>query len=213
MTWICMFTWVLISPPPPHRAVMPGMVMFRRRWSVGSDDLVLPALFLFLLHCIWWVGQVGMALRVVILHTSAVYEARYTGDRTHSAEVEIFSYGAWAFYIFLTFTYLLFCGSDSHRNPHNDACLDMFSLPSRFSFLKNFNLSVLCVLLFNNWVIIDGGRKEDGKYIYFDLDFFRFFILSSIVIHKCNNILRIHCKDKFPFSVSTSYRCIYIYIP
>lgn len=42
-------------PPPPHRAVMPGMVMFRRRWSVGSDDLVLPALFLFLLHCIWWV--------------------------------------------------------------------------------------------------------------------------------------------------------------
>lgn len=38
-----------------HRAVMPGMVMFRRRWSVGSDDLVLPALFLFLLHCIWLV--------------------------------------------------------------------------------------------------------------------------------------------------------------
>ncbi|XP_061133399.1 diacylglycerol lipase-alpha isoform X1 [Syngnathus typhle] len=34
---------------------MPGMVMFRRRWSVGSDDLVLPALFLFLLHCIWLV--------------------------------------------------------------------------------------------------------------------------------------------------------------
>ena len=37
------------------RAVMPGMVLFRRRWSVGSDDLVLPALFLFLLHSIWWV--------------------------------------------------------------------------------------------------------------------------------------------------------------
>uniref|UniRef100_A0A3P9KT51 Diacylglycerol lipase-alpha n=1 Tax=Oryzias latipes TaxID=8090 RepID=A0A3P9KT51_ORYLA len=34
---------------------MPGMVMFRRRWSVGSDDLVLPALFLFLIHCIWLV--------------------------------------------------------------------------------------------------------------------------------------------------------------
>ncbi|XP_053278654.1 diacylglycerol lipase-alpha isoform X1 [Pleuronectes platessa] len=34
---------------------MPGMVMFRRRWSVGSDDLVLPALFLFLLHCVWLV--------------------------------------------------------------------------------------------------------------------------------------------------------------
>lgn len=34
---------------------MPGMVMFRRRWSVGSDDLVLPALFLFLLHSVWLV--------------------------------------------------------------------------------------------------------------------------------------------------------------
>uniref|UniRef100_A0A8C2INF5 Diacylglycerol lipase-alpha n=1 Tax=Cyprinus carpio TaxID=7962 RepID=A0A8C2INF5_CYPCA len=34
---------------------MPGMVLFRRRWSVGSDDLVLPAFFLFLLHCIWLV--------------------------------------------------------------------------------------------------------------------------------------------------------------
>ncbi|XP_035274433.1 sn1-specific diacylglycerol lipase alpha [Anguilla anguilla] len=34
---------------------MPGMVVFRRRWSVGSDDLVLPALFLFLLHCTWLV--------------------------------------------------------------------------------------------------------------------------------------------------------------
>ncbi|CAB1339284.1 unnamed protein product [Coregonus sp. 'balchen'] len=38
-----------------EQAVMPGMVMFRRRWSVGSDDLVLPALFLFLLHCVWLV--------------------------------------------------------------------------------------------------------------------------------------------------------------
>ncbi|XP_069037642.1 diacylglycerol lipase-alpha [Lepisosteus oculatus] len=34
---------------------MPGMVVFRRRWSVGSDDLVLPALFLFLLHSAWLV--------------------------------------------------------------------------------------------------------------------------------------------------------------
>ncbi|XP_063044505.1 diacylglycerol lipase-alpha isoform X2 [Engraulis encrasicolus] len=34
---------------------MPGMVLFRRRWSVGSDDLVLPALFLFILHSIWLV--------------------------------------------------------------------------------------------------------------------------------------------------------------
>ncbi|XP_043826666.1 diacylglycerol lipase-alpha isoform X3 [Dromiciops gliroides] len=34
---------------------MPGIVVFRRRWSVGSDDLVLPAIFLFLLHTTWFV--------------------------------------------------------------------------------------------------------------------------------------------------------------
>uniref|UniRef100_UPI00358E918F diacylglycerol lipase-alpha-like isoform X1 n=2 Tax=Myxine glutinosa TaxID=7769 RepID=UPI00358E918F len=34
---------------------MPGIVVFRRRWSVGSDDLVLPAILLFVLHAIWLV--------------------------------------------------------------------------------------------------------------------------------------------------------------
>ncbi|XP_031776610.1 sn1-specific diacylglycerol lipase alpha isoform X3 [Nasonia vitripennis] len=32
---------------------MPGIVVFRRRWSVGSDDLVVPGAFLFLLHLVW----------------------------------------------------------------------------------------------------------------------------------------------------------------
>ncbi|XP_055616248.1 diacylglycerol lipase-alpha isoform X3 [Toxorhynchites rutilus septentrionalis] len=32
---------------------MPGIVVFRRRWSVGSDDLVVPGLFLFIIHLIW----------------------------------------------------------------------------------------------------------------------------------------------------------------
>ncbi|XP_055605108.1 diacylglycerol lipase-alpha [Uranotaenia lowii] len=32
---------------------MPGIVVFRRRWSVGSDDLVVPGLFLFVVHVIW----------------------------------------------------------------------------------------------------------------------------------------------------------------
>ncbi|XP_059479899.1 diacylglycerol lipase-alpha isoform X2 [Neocloeon triangulifer] len=42
---------------------MPGLVFFRRRWSVGSDDLVVPGIFLFLLHTIW-------AVVVVVLLTS-----------------------------------------------------------------------------------------------------------------------------------------------
>ncbi|XP_049824553.1 diacylglycerol lipase-alpha isoform X3 [Aethina tumida] len=32
---------------------MPGIVVFRRRWSVGSDDLVVPGAFLFTVHLIW----------------------------------------------------------------------------------------------------------------------------------------------------------------
>lgn len=34
---------------------MPGVIIFRRRWSVGSDDFVVPGLFLFTIHLIWWV--------------------------------------------------------------------------------------------------------------------------------------------------------------
>lgn len=34
---------------------MPGIVVFRRRWSVGSDDLIVPGVFLFTIHLIWWV--------------------------------------------------------------------------------------------------------------------------------------------------------------
>ncbi|XP_035779280.1 diacylglycerol lipase-alpha-like isoform X2 [Anopheles albimanus] len=33
--------------------MMPGIVAFRRRWSVGSDDLVVPGLFLLVIHFIW----------------------------------------------------------------------------------------------------------------------------------------------------------------
>ncbi|KAF7279477.1 hypothetical protein GWI33_007192 [Rhynchophorus ferrugineus] len=32
---------------------MPGLIVFRRRWSVGSDDLVVPGAFLFTTHFIW----------------------------------------------------------------------------------------------------------------------------------------------------------------
>ncbi|XP_037087617.1 diacylglycerol lipase-alpha-like, partial [Pollicipes pollicipes] len=32
---------------------MPGLVAFRRRWGIGSDDLVVPGAFFFILHAIW----------------------------------------------------------------------------------------------------------------------------------------------------------------
>ncbi|XP_018570256.1 sn1-specific diacylglycerol lipase alpha isoform X2 [Anoplophora glabripennis] len=32
---------------------MPGLIVFRRRWSVGSDDLVVPGAFLCTMHTIW----------------------------------------------------------------------------------------------------------------------------------------------------------------
>uniref|UniRef100_A0A0A9W875 Diacylglycerol lipase-alpha n=1 Tax=Lygus hesperus TaxID=30085 RepID=A0A0A9W875_LYGHE len=39
---------------------MPGLVAFRRRWSVGSDDLVLPAVFLFIVHLSWLVVTITL---------------------------------------------------------------------------------------------------------------------------------------------------------
>ncbi|XP_066600211.1 diacylglycerol lipase-alpha isoform X2 [Prorops nasuta] len=43
---------------------MPGIVVFRRRWSVGSDDLVVPGAFLFVLHLIW-VTLLGIILGIL----------------------------------------------------------------------------------------------------------------------------------------------------
>ncbi|XP_076382439.1 inactivation no afterpotential E isoform X3 [Megalopta genalis] len=43
---------------------MPGIVVFRRRWSVGSDDLVVPGAFLFVVHLIWAV-VLGVLLGVL----------------------------------------------------------------------------------------------------------------------------------------------------
>uniref|UniRef100_A0A182T424 Sn1-specific diacylglycerol lipase alpha n=1 Tax=Anopheles maculatus TaxID=74869 RepID=A0A182T424_9DIPT len=41
---------------------MPGIVVFQRRWSVGSDDLVVPGLFLLIIHFIWLVVLMVMTL-------------------------------------------------------------------------------------------------------------------------------------------------------
>ncbi|XP_064627221.1 diacylglycerol lipase-alpha-like [Lineus longissimus] len=43
---------------------MPGIVVFKRRWTVGSDDFVVPAVFLLVLHIIWII-VLGVILAVV----------------------------------------------------------------------------------------------------------------------------------------------------
>ncbi|XP_020655262.3 diacylglycerol lipase-beta isoform X1 [Pogona vitticeps] len=35
---------------------MPGMVMFGRRWAIGSDDFVFPGAFELFIRVIWWIG-------------------------------------------------------------------------------------------------------------------------------------------------------------
>ncbi|XP_054851425.1 diacylglycerol lipase-beta isoform X1 [Eublepharis macularius] len=35
---------------------MPGMVMFGRRWAIGSDDFVFPAAFELFIRVSWWIG-------------------------------------------------------------------------------------------------------------------------------------------------------------
>ncbi|XP_074109664.1 inactivation no afterpotential E isoform X3 [Cotesia typhae] len=43
---------------------MPGIVVFRRRWSVGSDDLVVPGAFLSIVHIIW-ITVLGVLLGII----------------------------------------------------------------------------------------------------------------------------------------------------
>ena len=33
---------------------MPGIVLYNRRWALGSDDILLPAAVLAALHITWW---------------------------------------------------------------------------------------------------------------------------------------------------------------
>ncbi|NXG60145.1 DGLB lipase, partial [Hemiprocne comata] len=35
---------------------MPGLVMFGRRWAIGSDDFVLPGAFELFVRLVWWIG-------------------------------------------------------------------------------------------------------------------------------------------------------------
>ncbi|XP_050083818.1 diacylglycerol lipase-alpha isoform X2 [Anopheles aquasalis] len=50
--------------------MMPGIVVFRRRWSVGSDDLVVPGLFLLVIHFIWLLVLLVVALSFHVDHSS-----------------------------------------------------------------------------------------------------------------------------------------------
>lgn len=55
--WICQQPTTCIKWRSLYR--MPGVIIFRRRWSVGSDDFVVPGLFLFTIHLVWWVATSG----------------------------------------------------------------------------------------------------------------------------------------------------------
>ena len=43
--------WAAAAASVQH--TMPGIIVFQRRWSVGSDDLVVPGISLSLLHGVW----------------------------------------------------------------------------------------------------------------------------------------------------------------
>ncbi|KAF6032247.1 hypothetical protein EB796_009466 [Bugula neritina] len=43
---------------------MPGLVVFNRRWSIGSDDLPVPAMILVFLNSVWVIALVSMVIEV-----------------------------------------------------------------------------------------------------------------------------------------------------
>lgn len=61
---------------------MPGIVVFKRRWSAGSDDFVLPALTLMILHGIW----------LTILSITMGVTASDNGDTCFIARVSLWSF-------------------------------------------------------------------------------------------------------------------------
>uniref|UniRef100_A0A8W8JMF5 Uncharacterized protein n=1 Tax=Magallana gigas TaxID=29159 RepID=A0A8W8JMF5_MAGGI len=61
---------------------MPGIVVFKRRWSAGSDDFVLPALTLMILHGIW----------LTILSITMGVTATDYGDTCFIARVSLWSF-------------------------------------------------------------------------------------------------------------------------
>ncbi|XP_057272847.1 diacylglycerol lipase-beta isoform X1 [Pezoporus wallicus] len=57
---------------------MPGLVVFGRRWAIGSDDFVLPGAFELFVRLLWWIG---------ILALYAVHKGRFNcpgGGLLHS---------------------------------------------------------------------------------------------------------------------------------
>ncbi|KAF7243033.1 Sn1-specific diacylglycerol lipase beta [Varanus komodoensis] len=52
--WCYVFLQVLRSSSKV--STMPGMVMFGRRWAIGSDDFVFPGAFELFIRVIWWIG-------------------------------------------------------------------------------------------------------------------------------------------------------------
>ena len=45
---------------------MPGIVLYNRRWALGSDDILLPAVALALVHIIWWDFLFGAEIYFII---------------------------------------------------------------------------------------------------------------------------------------------------
>ncbi|NXF29605.1 DGLB lipase, partial [Nyctibius bracteatus] len=39
---------------------MPGLVLFGRRWAIGSDDFVLPGAFELFIRLLWWIGILAL---------------------------------------------------------------------------------------------------------------------------------------------------------
>lgn len=53
---------------------MPGLVMFGRRWSFGSDDLVLPHVVLALLHTAWYVTSRYVTLIYLLTYVNVRFQ-------------------------------------------------------------------------------------------------------------------------------------------
>lgn len=76
---------------------MPGIIVFRRRWSVGSDDLFAPASFLVVFHFIWLIVlsiAVNSSLELTTIRSSDNNSIVHESLRIENVSNQILSYTA-----------------------------------------------------------------------------------------------------------------------
>ncbi|NWR63457.1 DGLB lipase, partial [Bucorvus abyssinicus] len=90
---------------------MPGLVVFGRRWAIGSDDFVLPGAFELFIRLVWWIG-------ILVLY--AVHKGQFNcpgGGLLHSYLLVLLILLAFTICVLSALVYISMQGTISNPGP------------------------------------------------------------------------------------------------